>query len=198
MWWIVAQKTGVSASNMMDFMRFTSYETVWTWLQKIRRIMVRTGRDKLSGIVEVDETFIGGMENGQGKQGRGKEKKTLVIVATECVGNKIGRVRFRCINDASAENLIPFIQDNVTDGITVITEGWKGYASLKDYEHQVKTIAGSGKKAHELLPHVHLVDSLVKRWLNGTYQGKVSPKYLPYYLDEFAFRFNRKLSTISW
>jgi transposase-like protein len=203
MWWVVAQKTGVSASNMMDFMGFNSYDTVWTWLQKIRRAMIRPDRDKLSGIVEVDETYIGGMEIGSGKQGRGAETKTLVVVATECIGKKIGRVRFRCIDAATAENLIPFIHDNVTEGSMVITDGWKGYKPLPlkkegqegGYIHVVKTISGSNNQAHELLPHVHLVDSLVKRWLNGTHQGKVSPKYLPYYLDEYAFRFNRKLST---
>jgi len=203
MWWVVAQKTGVSASNMMDFMGFGSYKTVWTWLQKIRRAMVRTGRDKLSGIVEVDETYIGGMETGTGKQGRGAETKILVVVAAECIGKQIGRVRFKCIDSATSENLIPFIQDNVKRGSTIITDGWKGYKSLpvkeKDdnsgYIHEVKTVSGSDCQAHELLPHVHLVDSLIKRWLLGTHQGKVSPKYLPYYLDEFAFRFNRKLST---
>jgi len=198
MWWVVAQKTGVSASNMMDFMGFNSYETVWTWLQKLRRAMIRPGRDKLSGVIEVDETYIGGMEIGSGKQGRGAETKTLVVVATECIGKKIGRVRFKCINEASAENLIPFIRDNVEQGSIIITDGWKGYAPFretKDFVHQIKTISGSGSKAHYLLPHVHLVDSLLKRWLNGTHQGKVSPKYLPFYLDEFAFRFNRKLST---
>uniref|UniRef100_UPI0025EB47BC IS1595 family transposase n=1 Tax=Proteiniphilum sp. UBA5384 TaxID=1947279 RepID=UPI0025EB47BC len=123
--------------------------------------------------------------------------KTLVAVATECIGKQIGRVRFRCIEDASAKSLIAFIEDNVAKGSTVITDGWSAYGSLRnhDYNHQVKPIGGSGKEAHELLPHVHMVDSLVKRWLNGTHQGKVSPKYLPYYLDEFAFRFNRKMST---
>ena len=98
---------------------------------------------------------------------------------------------------------MPFIQDNVSQGSTVITDGWKGYKSLPlkedgktdGYIHEVKTISGSGSQAHELLPHVHMVDSLLKRWLIGTHQGKVSPKYLPYYLDEFAFRFNRKVST---
>jgi transposase-like protein len=202
-WWVVAQKTGVSASNMKDFMGFGSYETVWTWLQKLRRAMVRPGRDMLSGLVEVDETFIGGIETGSGKQGRGADTKTLVVVATGCIGKQIGRVRFRCIDSATAENLIPFIQDNVTPGSTIITDGWKGYKPLplkKDsedggYIHEVKIISGSGIQAHELLPHVHMVDSLVKRWLLGTHQGRVSPKHLPYYLDEFAFRFNRKLST---
>ena len=202
-WWVVAQKTGVSASNMMDFMGFGSYNTVWTWLQKLRRAMVRPGRDLLSGTVEVDETYIGGVEAGSGKQGRGAETKTLVVVAAECIGKQIGRVRFKCIDDATADNLIPFIQDNVAQGSTIITDGWKGYKPLplkkedsdNGYIHEVKIISGSGKEAHELLPHVHMVDSLIKRWLLGTHQGKVSPKYLPYYLDEFAFRFNRKLST---
>ena len=202
-WWVVAQKTGVSASNMKDFMGFGSYETVWTWLHKLRRAMVKPGRDMLSGVVEVDETYIGGNEIGSGKQGRCAETKTLVIVATECIGKQIGRVRFRCIESAEAENLLPFIQDSVTQGSTIITDGWSGYKPLPlkkegqegGYIHEVKTITGSGKQAHELLPHVHLVDSLIKRWLMGTHQGRVSPKHLPYYLDEFAFRFNRKLST---
>lgn len=198
MWWVVAQKTGASAYNLMDFMGFGSYETAWAWLQKLRRAMVRQGRDKLSGVVEVDETFIGGIEIGSGKQGRGAETKTLVVVATECIGKQIGRVRFQCIEDASADTLLSFIEQNIEYKSTIITDGWTGYAPLSEnnkYNHQVKIISGSGKKAHELLPHVHMVDSLVKRWINGTHQGKISPKYLSYYLDEFAFRFNRKMST---
>lgn len=182
---------------MTEFMGFGTYRTAWTWLQKLRRAMVRPGRDKLSGVVEVDETFIGGMEIGGGKQGRGAESKSLVVVATECIGKQTGRVRFRCINEATSENLLSFIRENVTQGSTIITDGWTGYKPLQNdsnYKHEVKTISGSGKEAHELLPHVHMVDSLLKRWVNGTHQGKVSPKYLPYYLDEFAFRFNRKLS----
>jgi len=198
MWWVVAQKTGASAYNLMDFMGFGSYETAWAWLHKLRRAMIRQGREKLSGIVEVDETYIGGEETGTGKQGRGAEEKILVVVATECIGKKIGRVRFRIIPNASQENLIPFIEENVMPQSTVITDGWSGYASLskrEDYKHIEKVISGSGKKAHELLPHVHMVDSLVKRWINGTHQGRISSKYLEYYLDEFAFRFNRKVST---
>jgi transposase-like protein len=163
--------------------------------------MVRPGRDLLSGIVEVDETYIGGSETGSGKQGRGAETKQLVVVACECVGKQIGRVRFKCIDSATAANLIPFIQDNVAQGSTIITDGWKGYKPLPlkkegeegGYIHEEKIILGSGSQAHELLPHVHMVDSLIKRWLLGTHQGRVSQKYLPYYLDEYAFRFNRKL-----
>jgi transposase-like protein/DNA-directed RNA polymerase subunit RPC12/RpoP len=176
MWWIVAQKTGASANNLKDFMGFGSYETAWLWLHKLRRAMVREGREKLSGA----------------------EEKILVAVASECIGKQIGRVRFKIIPDASKEILLTFINENVEYGSTIITDGWSGYASLtqnKEYKHIEKVISGSGKQAHELLPHVHMVNSLVKRWINGTHQGKISPKHMEYYLDEFAFRFNRKLST---
>ena len=119
-------------------------------------------------------------------------------MAAECIEKKIGRVRFRIISDASSESLIPFIEDCIENGSNIITDGWSWYKPLgnsKIYTHEVKTIAGSGKEAHELLPHVHMVDSLVKRWIKGTHQGKISAKHLEYYLDEFAFRFNRKMST---
>lgn len=197
-WWIVAQKTGASAYNLTDFMGFGSYRTAWTWLHKLRRAMVRPNRERLLGTVEVDETFIGGKESGEGTQGRGAETKSLVVVATECKGKQIGRVRFRIISEASADELKPFIHETIEPGSKIITDGWNGYSFLsksKYYTHEVKTISGSGKQAHELLPHVHMVDSLLKRWINGTYQGNVSPKHLSYYLDEYAFRFNRKMST---
>jgi transposase-like protein/Zn ribbon nucleic-acid-binding protein len=197
-WWVVAQKTGASAYNLKDFMGFGSYETAWVWLHKLRRAMIRPNRNKLEGEIEVDETYIGGKETGKGKQGRGAETKSLVVVATECKGKQIGRVRFKIISEASGDELIPFIEDNIEPGSLVITDGWKGYSPLsqmEEYRHEVKRIYGSGQEAHELLPHVHMVDSLVKRWIYGTHQGKVSPKHLAYYLDEFAFRFNRKLST---
>ena len=198
MWWVAAQKTGASASNLKDFMGFGTYETAWQWLHKLRRAMVRIGREKLSGDVEVDETYIGGEETGTGKHGRGADEKSLVVVAAECIGKRIGRVRFKIIPEASSNSLLSFIQENVEHGSTIITDGWSGYAPLsedKGYKHITKVISGSGKQAHELLPHVHMVDSLLKRWINGTHQGRISPKYLEYYLDEFAFRFNRKVST---
>ncbi len=203
MWWVSAQKTGVSASNFKDFMGFGSYETAWAWLHKLRRVMVRSDREKLTGDVEVDETFIGGKESGEkedgtGKTGRGNLEKTLVVVATECLGKQIGRVRFKCIESATSGNLLEFIEDNIEYGSTVITDGWAGYNALsgsENYNHVKKPISVSGQEAHELLPHVHMVDSLLKRWINGTHQGRVSSKHLEFYLDEYAFRFNRKLST---
>ena len=203
MWWVAAQKTGVSASNFKDFMGLGSYETAWTWLHKLRRAMVRQNREKLTGEIEVDETFIGGIEfgekeDGSYKTGRGGIEKTLVVVAVECHGKQIGRVRFKCIDNASGESLTKFIESNIEQGSTIITDGWSGYSKLAksgNYNHVKKPILGSGHEAHELLPHVHMVDSLLKRWINGTHQGNISTKYLEFYLDEYAFRFNRKLST---
>ena len=160
--------------------------------------MVRPSRDKLIGEVEVDETYIGGKETGTRKRGRGADTKSLVVVAAECKGKQIGRVRFKIIPKASKKELVSFIEENIEHGSNIVTDGWKGYNSLAEttkYDHEIKIISGSGQEAHELLPHVHMVDSLVKRWINGTHQGKISSKHLSYYLDEFAFRFNRKLST---
>lgn len=201
-WWVAVQKTGVSASNFQDFMGLGSYETAWTWLHKLRRVMNRPDRDKLKGDVEVDETFIGGEEtgkknDGKNKTGRGSIEKVIVVVAAECNGKQIGRVRFKCIDNASSKNLMEFIEDNIDHGSNIITDGWKGYSPLSDsknYKHEKKNILGSAKEAHDLLPHVHMIDSLLKRWINGTHQGRISQKHLEYYLDEYAFRFNRKLS----
>jgi transposase-like protein len=195
MWWVMSQKTGASAKNLKDTMGFGSYETAWTWLHKLRRAMICPGREQLHKSVEVDETYIGGEE--EGTKGRKIVDKVLVAIAVEVQGRKIGRVRFRCIPNASADNLVPFVQDYVEPGSIVITDGWKGYSPLKNkgYLHEVRKISGSGESASALLPHVHLVVSLLKRWLMGTHQGAVSPEHLPYYLDEYAFRFNRRLST---
>ena len=120
-----------------------------------------------------------------------------MVIAVEVEEKKLGRIRFRVIPDASASSLIPFIKENVKPGSVVITDGWLGYAPLKkeNYEHIVQNISQSDEKASELLPHIHLVVSLIKRWLMGTHQGAVSPKHLAGYLDEYAFRFNRRLST---
>jgi len=195
MWWVVSQKSGASAQSLKDIMGFKRYGTTWTWLHKLRRIMIRPGRDRLKETVEVDETYIGGEE--EGNRGRKIVKKALVAVAVEEVDNKLGRVRFRCIPDASAKSLIPFIEDNVEPGSVVKTDGWKGYSSVrqKGYDHVIHKIARSEKEASELLPNVSLVVSLVKRWIFGTHQGNIGSRYLQYYLDEFAFRFNRRLST---
>ena len=156
--------------------------------------MVRPGRERLTGNVEVDETLIGGVERGGGRRHRGK--KALVVIAAEVRGQAIGRIRIGSVEDATATNLIPFIQSNIELGSCVITDGHKGYCSLSSvgYVHDRRIHLGSREDAHALLPRVHRVASLIKRWLLGTHQGAVSREHLDYYLDEFTFRFNRRSS----
>ena len=181
-WWVVSQKNGSSGLNLKNAMNFKSYETAWTWLQKLRRIMIRPGRELLCGNVEVDETYLGGEE--AGVIGREIGNKILIVVAVEENNGKIGRVRFRCIRNASSNELIPFITDNIDKNSHIITDAWSGYSPLKnkEYVHEVKNISKSDKNADELLPNVHLIISLVKRWLLGTHQGAVSEKHIQYYL----------------
>ncbi len=194
MWLITSEKNGISAMGLQRQLGFSRYETAWTWLHKLRHAMVRPGRDRLSGLVEVDETYVGG--EAEGLRGRGSAKKSIVVIAVEEKEYGIGRVRLRRRDDASHASLAGFIQDVVTIGSTIKTDGWSGYKGLKKlgYEHDVKKVSGSEESAEELLPHVHRVASLLKRWLLGTLQGSVGAKHLDYYLDEFTFRFNRRKS----
>jgi len=205
MWYVTSQKNGASALGLQRVLGLGSYRTAWSWLHKLRRAMVRPDRDRLSGWVEVDETYVGGLE--EGAAGRGTEDKALIVIAAQADGKRVGRIRMRVTlgagepvcdgdgrPDASAASLHPFIQDCVEPGSTVHTDGWQSYAGLKGYDHEVTKIRGKRKEASRLLPRVHLIASLLKRWLTGTHQGAVSHKHLPYYLDEFTFRFNRRTS----
>lgn len=194
MWWVTTQKNGASALGLQRVLGLKSYETAWAWLHKFRRAMVRPGRDRLTGRIEVDECYVGGEE--EYLPGRLNLDKALVVVAAQEDGPGIGRIRMRQIGNASAESLIPFVEDAVAPGSIVHTDGWPGYLPLKSkgYEHKVTILKGKKKTASELLPRVHRVISLLKRWLIGTHQGAVSSKHLDYYLDEFTFRFNRRRS----
>ena len=193
-WWVTSQKTGVSAMGLQRILGLGSYETAWTWLHKLRRAMVRPGRDRLGGRVEVDETYVGGLE--EGVQGRKTHTKALVVVAAQEDGKGIGRIRMRRVRDASAASLLPFVLESVEPGSVVHTDGWDGYVGLeaRGYGHEVTVLRGRKESASELLPRVHRVVSLLKRWLMGTHQGAVSHEHLDYYLDEFTFRFNRRTS----
>jgi len=193
-WWVTSQKNGTSAMGLQRVLGLKSYKTAWAWLHKLRRAMVRPGRDRLTGRIEVDETYLGGGE--AGVRGRQTERKALIVVAAQEDGLGIGRIRMRRIPDASADSLIPFVQDSVEVGSVVHTDGWLGYEPLKDkgYDHEITFLKGKRKTPSELLPRVHHVISLLKRWLMGTHQGAVSREYLDYYLDEFTFRFNRRKS----
>jgi len=193
-WQVTNQKHGISALGLQRLLGVGSYETAWACLQKLRRAMVRPGRDRLIGEVEVDETYVGGVESGGGRRRLGN--KALVVVAAQVDGDGIGRIRLARIPDASSRSLLSFVKEAIEPGATVITDGWEGYAGLKaqGYKHTVRLIRGSGKTASALLPRVHRVASLLKRWLLGTHQGGVSRDHLEYYLDEFTFRFNRRTS----
>ena len=129
-------------------------------------------------------------------RGRGTAEKALVVVAVEENGYGIGRIRFRQIPNGSAPNLNRFLLESVAPGSVVHTDGWKGYRKVGSlgFEHEVTVLKGRKEQASDLLPRVHLVISLLKRWLMGTHQGAVSHKHLDYYLDEFTFRFNRRKS----
>jgi transposase-like protein len=192
MWWVTGQKTGASALGLQRLLGLGSYETGWTWLHKLRRAMVRPGRDRLSGRVEVDESFVGG----GGAQGRSTATKALIVIAAEEVGQGIGRIRLRRIPDGSADSLLTFVRETIEPGSLVHTDGWHGYDGLKTagYRHRVTLLRGRQDLAMKCLPRVHRVASLLKRWLLGTHQGAVSQAHLDYYLDEFTFRFNRRTS----
>jgi transposase-like protein len=193
-WWVVSQKNGASALGLQRILGLGSYRTAWTWLHKLRRAMVRPGRDRLSEMVDVDETFVGGVELGGGRRHVGK--KGLVVIAAEVRGRAIGRIRMRRVADSSAASLLPFVQEAVEPGAVVITDGLQSYRGLPalGYRHDRRVLLGSGESAEAVLPGVHRVASLLKRWLLGTHQGAVSREHLDYYLDEFTFRFNRRTS----
>lgn len=193
MWWVTTQKDGASAMGLHRTFGM-SYKTAWSWLHKLRRAMVRPGRDRLSGRIEVDETYVGGSE--EGLRGREIESKSLVVIAAQEDGKGVGRVRMRRIQDASGKSLLPFIQKSIQPGSTVHTDGWKGYKGLKakGYRHKVTVLKDHKDTTSPLMPRVHIVASLLKRWLLGTHQGAVSPEHLDYYLDEYTFRFNRRKS----
>ncbi|HSO93828.1 MAG TPA: IS1595 family transposase [Candidatus Dormibacteraeota bacterium] len=192
MWFIACQKNGVSALGLQRVLGLGSYETAWTWLHKLRRAMLRPGRDALTGVVEVDETYVGGPE--EGVRGRQTETKAIVVVAAEESGRGVGRIRLRRVMDVSGDSLISFVRDAVVLGSVIHTDGWSGYAGLvkAGYEHRVTVISRSAEMAHEVMPRVHIVSALLKRWLDGTHQGGVQHKHLDYYLVEFTFRFNRR------
>jgi len=195
MWHVTSQKYGCNALGLKRILGFGSYQTAWSWLHKMRRAMVRPRRDRLSGRVELDETYVGGKE--EGVSGRYTEKKAIVVVAIEVRKPKgFGRVRFRQVPDVSANSLVPFVRDVIELGSVVLTDGWQGYASLSrhGYVHEKTIMSVSGDPAHVAMPGAHRVASLLKRWLLGTLQGAVSNEHLDYYLDEYAFRFNRRTS----
>ena len=191
LWWFTTRKSGVNAINLQDLLGLGSYNTAWRWLQKLRSCTVCEGREKLSGSVEADEFYLGGRRSG--KRGRGAEHKCAVAVAVERKGPKLGRLRLQVIEDCSAGELIPFVHANVAPGSIITTDGWKGYSALKGqgYGHK-QSLQTKTQDKNSVLPGVHLIVSLIKRLMLGTFQGRFEKKYLQRYLDEYVFRFNRR------
>lgn len=194
MWWVTIQKTGLSALGLQRLLGLDSYRTAWMMLHKLRSAMVRPGRDRLTGTIEVDEACVGGWE--EGLRGRGTAEKAVIVVAAQEDGQGIGRIRMAQGEDASAASLYGFVEASIEPGSVIHTDDWRGYRGLeaKGYSHIVTPIKKSGKQAHEILPRVHKVVSLFKRWLLGTHQGSISHEHLSSYLNEFVFRFNRRTS----
>lgn len=191
-WYVVNQKNGVSALGLQKAIGLGSYHTAWEWLHKLRRAMVRPGRDKLHGVIEANETLIGG--EASGKRGRGADGKTLVLIAAEDTQWGIGRIRLSHISDASGEALTSAIMKMVSTGSTIRTDGWSGYNDLSKHGYIHEPTNNHNIQQDDAISAAHLIASLLKRWLSGTHHGAFSHKNLPYYLDEFTFRFNRRTS----
>lgn len=195
MWCICADKSGVSALCLKRSLGIGSYNTAWLCLHKLRRAMVRPGRERLSGVVEADEAYLGAPQ--EGRTGRGAYGKQLVFVAAERKGAKIGRIRMACIPDASKESLQVAVRGNIEPGAEVHTDGWFGYKWMERESSPYRRIKANeveGVVSECHLPKCHLVISLFRRWLDGTLQGSIGTDHLQDYLNEFVFRFNRRSS----
>lgn len=194
MWQVTSQKHGMSALGVQRVLGLGSYKTAWSLLHKLRRAMVRPDRERLHGVVEVDETYWGGEE--EDVRGRQTEEKALIAVAAEATPESaggIGRIRLARVADTSRKTLHGFIAQSVEPGSTVVTDGLQSYRNLTGYVHQ-RHIRKYQVDDEALLPRVHRVASLLKRWLLGTHQGAVEHEHLDDYLNEFVFRFNRRTS----
>ena len=192
-WFVTSQKNGVSAQGLQDALGFGSYETAWAWLHKLRRAMVRPDRELLSGHVELDQSFLGGRSTG--KRGVSSDKAPITIAVERAPTGRLGRVRLEVADRPGGLDMIEFAGQVIAPGATVHTDGARMFTRLvaNGYQHQ----ATPGNTAHDLdavMPGPHLISSLLKRWTAGTLHYRVSSQHLPYYLDEFTFRFNRRNS----
>jgi transposase-like protein len=193
-WYVTGTKHGVSALGLQRLLGLGSYETAWALLHKLRRAMVRPGRDQLAVEVEVDETAVGASRPGRLGRGTFAERAIVAIAVETRPRGGCGRIRLARIADCSAATLTEFVSCSVELGAVVYTDHWHGYDRLAPagFVHQKTSIAASGDPAHVVMPRAHRVSSLLKRWLLGTHQGATRPHQLDFYLDEFAFRFNRR------
>ena len=193
MWCFVSQKHGASALGLSRILGISRQKTGWNLLRKIRGAMIRKGRERLSGLVEVDEVFVGGVRPRIG--GRSSLGKVLILIAAEDKAGVIGRIRIRVIHNASYPSLCSTIEEMVDPISTIRTDGWLGYRGIgKKGYHHITIERNPSRPGDDPTPLVHRIASLLKRWLLGTYQGGVQRESLQSYLDEFVFRFNRRTS----
>jgi len=206
MWLFATQRDGMSAKSLQENLGMRSYQSAWLMLHKLRIAMVRSDREQLSGMVEIDEAYFGG-ESEDGIRGRGSEKKQLVVLAVQLEkiatdkphealrDYRLAKIRAKCIENASKEELHAFITENIASGSTIYRDDWSGYKGIDGYGYtSIVTKASTSKNEEDKLPHIHLAISLINRWILGTYQGSVEEYHLQSYLEEFTFRFNRKTS----
>ncbi|HSI92866.1 MAG TPA: IS1595 family transposase [Jiangellaceae bacterium] len=195
-WFVTSQKTGMSAQGLQRVLGFGSYETAWAWLHKLRRAMVRPDRERLAGIVEVDQSFIGGKTAGhEGGAGAGTNKVPVTIAVERDEQNRLGRIRLEIADRPASTEMVEFTTEVAEPGATIRTDGanlWHRLPAL-GYTHE-PTAGITATDPDSVTPGVHLVASLLKRWIAGTLHHRISLAHMPYYLDEFTFRFNRRKS----
>ena len=202
-WYVTNQKQGVSALGLQRVLGLGSYSTAWTMLHRLRRAMIRPDRERLKGVVEVDETYLAITDRAEPRSEttrqtrKSRTHQVLVVIAVELVQPKgFGRIRLRRIDNDSQAHVLPFVRDSVEPGAQVRTDGSAAYLELTrlGYDHQRTLMLGSDTPADVSMPGVHRVAALIKRWILGTHHGAVQPAHLDDYLEEFVFRFNRRTS----
>ncbi len=205
-WLVTSQKNGVSAQGLQDALGFGSYETAWAWLHKLRRAMVRPDRDQLGAagaigtaevVVELDQSFLGGRSTG--KQGGSSDKIPITIAVERTTGGRLGRVRLEVADKVGGLDMLDFATEVIAPGATVHTDGAPMFKRLVGlgYQHEATPGTKNGRVVEDrdaVMAGPHLVSSLLKRWTAGTLHYRLSYQHLPYYLDEFTFRFNRRNS----
>jgi hypothetical protein len=196
-WWVLGQKHGTSALGLQKGLGIKSYETAWLMLHKIRGAMVDPKRSRLSGNIEIDEAYVGGKKQGASLGKAGTKGNPMIIVAVEFEEKRLGRIRIEKTPSNSTADLVKFVAQNIEQGSQLYSDEWAGYNRLQGVGYRLtQTASVTGfKQGEKVLPRVHLVISLLKNWLNGTHHGRVTPKHLQAYLNEFTFRFNRRNST---
>ena len=192
-WFVTSQKNGVSAKGLQDVVGFASYETAWAWLHKLRRAMVRPDRELLEGVVELDQSFLGGKS--RGRQGASSAKAPITIAVERLPSGRLGRVRLDLAGLPGGMDMIEFAREVVAPGAAIHTDGARVFTRLTEHGYLHHPTPGYlAVDLDAVMPGPHLVASLLKRWTAGTLHYRISRQHLPYYLDEFTFRFNRRKS----